>query len=687
MTNQDSTTNTSPAPTDTKPPVSNNGHIFNITLPVKKLIRRLDYKYVIEGLGGNWPVAILPISGVFTAESKTANINIAAIFCPNETICPTNSTNILPHTKSYSIGSEDKFLFTILRAKVSELNSNTDFLYSEEVVVNCKNCLPDLEPKLSMPSTITLNKNTGNTAFITASGSGMTPGIRYNYNWNIMSNSWPIQLHPVIGTVKGTEDTVEVSTQIVFCETSGNSQIICGSPRDPMATISLALTSPLDNSQILSNDLLIKCDDCLHGPEISLSTSSSSVKAGSLQEITADISGVIPYRSYRYNLESINSNWPLSLDHASGVFMPLSSDAHKIQFLSTVCESRCRCPSEENVLEYWTNDNDHAYMSFRLKLIDTVSNNTYYSDIKILTLDCPDCLLSNDGLSLSLPSSIVLDDQTKNHVNFTTSIKGLDPDTSYVYRFHTSEKTWPAYIYPASGIIRNSASADMDIVSSIVFCENSNVIDTDLDDSFIIASIDPSNNTTQRLCGVSRYKKFNLNVSIEPLTSHKSIPDDLGKVYSNIASVMCDDCIVFPKVKLFSDTVVDKNTDISISANIKDLAKDRIYTYELQNIDSNWPVLINKMSGVLEATGDPVNLDISAKWCKSKSLCPSGNLGVLDYRVNNTLLDYNDRITVRLKITDTLLSGVYYSNTQTINCSGCRTVSLPNIVSKNITDL
>ena len=810
------TSTTDQTPTQSTPntsSVTNNQNIFNITLPIKNLVRTVEYKYIIEGLGGNWPVAILPISGSFIAKSKTADINISAIFCPNETVCPNNNSDILPHTKRYSIGVEDQFLFTTLMAKVSELNSNTDFIYSDQQTINCKNCLPDLEPKLSLPTSLDLNKDTGNTLFITALGTGIPSNIRYAYSFNVMDSSWPVQIYPATGTIKGKDDAVSVTTQIVFCENSGDAQILCGSPREPMAIVNLTLTSPLDNSTIVSNDVFITCNDCLYNPKIIFSRESSQVKSGTLQTISANISDVIPNRTYIYSVESINSNWPVSLDHVSGVWIPKTSKDNKINFLAEMCESISQCPNEDNVLSYNINGSSNAYALLKFKLLDTISNISYYSDTislsctdcllstspsvmlessedtvvagsqpkitatlsglipsreyryeiedinsnwplildsisgivksdeadekinlkflseicssksycenqpgviggeidsnsfsrislrmkliddianKIyfsdkLTMICEDCLLSNSGIAITLPSDINLDQDTANHISFKTSINGLDPSTSYVYKYHTSNKTWPAYIYPASGIIINSPVSDIEITSNIVFCENVDMIDADLDDTFIIASTSIPNNTSERLCGVSRKKMVNLSMSLEPLESYKFIPNNINKIYSNTVSIMCDDCILLPKLSL-SANGTDVDNDIKISANITDLAKDRIYTYQIENIDSNWPILINHVSGILPNNNGISDLELSGKWCKSKRVCPSGTNGVLDYKVDNGLLDYKDRASFRLKINDTLLSGVYYSNTVTMDCVNCRSTSAPIIISTEITD-
>ena len=296
------------------------GHIQDVSMSVRGLIRRLEYKYIVEGLGGNWPVAIVPASGSFVADSKTAFVDVKAIFCPTIALCPSGNNDIMPYNRNYSYGVENKLLFSSLRLKVSEIDSDTDFIYSVPTGISCSNCLPVVGPKITLPNILTLDNDTNNSIIISGIASGISPDTRYSYRFKVLDTTWPVELYPLSGTIKSATEVLSVPSQLVFCESAGAYDTdMCGSPKEKRATLSLELTPLPDDTEtvsilnvsniflnkIISNDMIVDCQDCIPYPKINLTTSNTESSNTSRLDILGTITNLKPNHSYNYSLENI----------------------------------------------------------------------------------------------------------------------------------------------------------------------------------------------------------------------------------------------------------------------------------------------------------------------------------------------------------------------------------------------
>jgi|688.fasta_scaffold00202_45 hypothetical protein len=397
----ESLADTNPSPS--VPPTPTENHIRDVALSVKGLIKRLEYKYVVESLGANWPVAIVPVSGSFVAESKTETLNVKAIFCPNFILCPSGSADVLPYNRNYSYGVENKLLFTTIRLKVSELDSNTDFIYGTPVALSCANCLPEVGPKITLPDSITLDNKTQNSIMVSGLASGISPDTRYSYRYKVLDATWPVSLYPLSGTIKSATETVSVPSQLVFCETSGNYQTdMCGTPKEKRATLSLELTPlaadtetvsilSVNSSKIISNDMIANCDDCIPYPELQISASPLNTSKSDRISISGSIKNLKVNHLYNYSLENIDSNWPLYVGSRSGTITPTSPEDISLSFVGEFCKTPALCPSGSSaVIPYSTVVNGtNAYTSFKLKLVDPAITGSYYSNnIRVYCSDC-----------------------------------------------------------------------------------------------------------------------------------------------------------------------------------------------------------------------------------------------------------------------------------------------------------
>lgn len=652
------------------------GHIQDLSASVKGLIKRLEYKYEIEGLGANWPLAIVPISGTFIAASRTAEIKVKAVFCPSIALCPSGSPDVLDYSSNYSYGIDKtkNLLFSTVRAKVSEVNSNSDFLYSEPITLSCSNCLPQVGPRVILPDTMTLDAGTKNAITISGVASGVSPDIRYAYIFKVLDSTWPVNLHPISGTAQSNTNELKLFTQLVFCKTSGLYDSGMCSDSDKRATVSLELL-PLssdfetvsilsvdDTEKLVSNNSLIRCNNCLpSNPKITLPdtlTLNSTTK--NTVSITGTISGISPYTRYSYIFKMLDTTWPIELYPISGTAYT-NGDECKVSTQLVFCK------------------NSGSYDS---DACGTIKSKRATINLEVSSLNNAIKLISNDSLVLcdncisypkiTLPDSVLLDDKTKNTITVSGVASGISPDTRYAYRYKVLDATWPVSLYPLSGTIK-SATDVMSIPSQLVFCETSGNYQTDM-------------------CGTLKEKRATLSLELTPLAADTETVSILSledtKIISNDMIANCSGCIQYPELQLSAYPLnTSKSNRISISGSIKNVKINRLYNYSLENIDSNWPLYVGSRSGTITpvSSGD-ISLDFVGEFCTAPSLCPSGSSAVIPY---STVVSHTNAYTsssFKLKLVDPTITGSYYSNNIRVYCSDCSQSFMPVVVSSQVSD-
>jgi hypothetical protein len=653
------------------------GHIQDLSAPVKGLIKRLEYKYEIEGLGANWPLAIVPISGTFIAASRTADIKAKAVFCPSIALCPSDSPEVLAYNPHYSYGVDKtkNLLFSTVRAKVSELNANSDFLYSEPITLSCSNCLPQVGPIVMLPDTIVLDDDTKNTITISGIASGISPDIRYSYIFKVLDSTWPVNLYPISGTAQSNTDQLKLFSQLVFCKTSGLYDTDMCSDSDQRATVSLELL-PLpddfetvsiltadDTEKLVSNNSLIHCNNCLPAnPKITLPdtlTLNNSTK--NTTAITGTISGISPYTRYSYLFKVLDTTWPIELYPISGTAYT-NGDECKVSTQLVFCKNSGSYDSDA----CGTVKSKRATINLEVSPLDTSVVTLISNDSLVL---CDDCI---SYPKITLPDNISLDDKSQNKITISGVASGISPDIRYSYTYKVLDATWPVSLYPLSGTIK-SATEVVSIPSQLVFCETSGNYQTDM-------------------CGTPKEKRATLSLELTPLAANTETISILSlndtKIISNDMIASCNDCIPYPRLEL---SVSSLNTSIAnriiISGSITNLKNDHIYNYSLENVDSNWPLYVGARSGTTTSTsfGD-ISLSFVGEFCKAVSLCPSGLSSVIPYSAVISHTNAYTSSSFKLKLVDPTITGSYYSNNIRVYCSDCSQSFMPVVVSSQVSD-
>jgi hypothetical protein len=239
----------------------------------------------------------------------------------------------------------------------------------------------------------------------------------------------------------------------------------------------------------------------------------------------------------------------------------------------------------------------------------------------------------------------------------------LSPNTEYKYRVLSLDSNWPTVINPMSGTIANSTTCEIPL--SISFCASTGICPNG-NQNVLPYSITTSYNQFT-LSSLQKSSKF--QVEFNP------IDDDLPTVYSNESLIRCSGCIPDPEVVL-PDTIVlsDINPKRFPISGIN-LLEGVEYTYKFIGLDSNWPTILNPMSGnIISSTKFDIPVEVS--FCASTGICPNGSKNVLSYTLlndNQYSLGLMSKVSkAKLELTpNTAGLPKIYSNETTIICSGC----------------
>ena len=179
-------------------------------------------------------------------------------------------------------------------------------------------------------------------------------------------------------------------------------------------------------------------------------------------------------------------------------------------------------------------------------------------------------------------------------------------------------------VTPTSGILKPAKSSGT-IESVVSFCPTlgscaSGAMDYILDDTCLTYGIKNYNST--------------MRLSIEPLSYEGS------EVYGDQFAVACDDCL--PKIELTMvsmspKNVVDSDTSTttpsySFYINANNLNGDDSYTYSIEVLSADWPVVFTTPTGGTLKKSTP-RADSRFYFCPTTGLCPAGDDGIPEYSI------------------------------------------------------
>lgn len=277
---------------------------------------------------------------------------------------------------------------------------------------------------------ISLTTSSGNSAMLNPVIDNLQPYEEYFYQFKGVDANWPVDISPLSGIIKPSTTDSTINAKVSFCLSSGN----CASnityhledvppqlkplaeQTNKYAIINLSVTPvSYTGPEILSDQFTILCKDCLPKPsepttEI-VSLSGLTLSVNNKFPIQYLFDNLKPHKTYNYNIETLNSNWPFYVSSISGLITS-SGVKDVVETFGVFCTTTGECPScEKGVLPYTISTGclgcssiDWAVpqTSFRLALQDPDYPTTiHYSNI--LTLNCSNC--NNSYVSVSVQAN------------------------------------------------------------------------------------------------------------------------------------------------------------------------------------------------------------------------------------------------------------------------------------------
>jgi hypothetical protein len=498
------------------------------------------YDYYFEGMGGNWPAVVTPVSGSFRPNKNSAKINAVVHFCRTQTSC-SGSPSLLNY--STELCDLDSDLFTTVRLRIQP-ETLPQTLYSDVTTVRCEDCIK--KPAVSGFNNVVLNRQDGNEFISSTVFSNLNPNSSYNYRIFSDDANWPVKVTPESGVIKTVGDSVTLSNSIYFCPTSG----VCASG-DPNvmqydinncaknsylhASLNVEFyPSDCPEQKTQSDPMNIYCVDCL--PRISISMAEfATLQNVNNVTVQAVVSGLNPGSKYNYEFKGIEANWPITLSKPTGSFVPLEDN----QLLSTrftfcpntgVCEAENRTVIDHELDTYCIFGVRFPFGRINLSVIPE-SCEIEPAESKPLVIYCSGCL---PDMRIFMPSETTL--VSNNIMEYSIPISGLRENETYHYEFEGLDSNWPTVIQPQSGEFKLDSDQYTGSLYSlkgrVMFCSPKSIcpdgteglIDYEFDDY-----------ATKKLNQNVLTTKFRLHVSPQ----NCDFPDKT----SDIWNIKCDNCL------------------------------------------------------------------------------------------------------------------------------------------------
>lgn len=670
--------------TDSVSFTKDDGSSTNITSEINGLIPNQSYLYSFEGAGGNWPVKIVPRSGIIQASSDYANITNLVSLCSSSNVCSEDNDNVLNYIDtSTSLERED--IYSVINLVVEPLDENNPLQTGSvsSFSVHCDDCLP--KTRISLPSLIDLNAGDTYSNF-EVGFSNLIIGQEYSYAFNSIEANWPVLVQPHSGVFVATDVFTAIPAKLTFCPSTGlcpdgtngvldysinTSSDINFGLLNKSARLKVEATQLSNGESVYSNELGVFCNNCVSKPQAIIPDSFVLTPGIDRYSFNATINNLIPNSQYRYLFEAVEANWPATVSPISGTINPTST-TFSLPVKLSFCKSTGICPSSDpDVLDYSLDSTcatNAGYLTRNVKLrlmVDPINydGETVYSNE--LSTMCDNCL---PILSVSIPKNLYLTNGT-NHIDISADINNLVPGSQYKYEFKGAGSNWPSIVYPISGIIKATSTYE-NIVSRLTFCPSTGVCPSN-SPSVIPYSLDPD--CSINIGGIDKNVKLQLEVT--------EIGCNEGATSSNHCVISCDNCLKKTEIVQVSDAVLDTfgNNAYTLSSRLDNLIPGETYKYNITRVDSNWPVVVSKQSGEFLAKSDSNTIKTDIGFCYPSGSCASDTRDtILTYR-ENALYDgsKNKFVTLNMSVQQTSCSNPIpvYSNDFTLNCHNCLPIS------------
>jgi hypothetical protein len=518
-TDTDETVNLTTA--DSNQTISVNSNIIDI--PLLGLIKRQTYNYAFIGTGGSAPAMIYPTGGIFTAASKEHILTANVTFCRNSNLCKPGQDGVLPYENN---GSSPYTSFVV------RLEADGDISYSKVVHLSCQsNCFQEISHSyhngtMQSDGTVLLDDNSKNKTRITSKFENLLRDTSYYYDLDTESTDLSLLITPSSGVFLTSSESYDLSYDIEFDASTATS-----SDHNFLSSLVVKLSGVSANNDIgtyTAAPLVVRCQNCLPFEKVSATTINRLDINGAASIFQTDIlfDNLIHDNEYTYNIDIVDSNWPISIYPISGDIADRTTD---IKVLSAFCPNKFDCsegyaqPTTQAMIKYNKFANIEISLYKNGNKIDTISQ--YMSCV-----DCPQPPQVDGPSSITLASGVGCE-------TFDVSLSRLYPSQKYKYRFDSLSSNWPTVISPHSGSFIPNAT-DYTLPFRLFFCASTGLCPNETPGvlNYTINNSDYIFNTS-----CSKYTNFKFILEEDLAISIQN--NDSTEIASSITNILCEDCL------------------------------------------------------------------------------------------------------------------------------------------------
>jgi hypothetical protein len=378
-----------------------------------------------------------------------------------------------------------------------------------------------------------------------------------------------------------------------------------------------------------------------------------------VKPIDVRVSGLKPYEQYSFSFANKGGNWPIRVSPLSGEFFVTNKDTiYDIKTFAYFCPATGYCPPTDPTVFFNTPNTDISvpgldvgpeslYSVMGLSVTEKSTGKVVFT--YPCSVECDDCLPKLGASS----DNVILDDVSGNSTTLSTTVSGLIPNQLYRYTFTGLDANWPVKILPMSGYIQ-TPNSDYTINAIVSFCPS---IDG-CSDSVTLPY------RTLENCANKEELYSVLQLTVETVGGNSFQTSTKSNV-----SVVCKDCIKKPSASIPTILELNDTNKVSFNTELRGLVPGASYSYVFSSIDSNWPVTVYPISGIVSSASANVDIPTKLMFCRATGLC--ANDDTLSYALDNECLDKLVRTKLQITQLDCDDPVSFSSNELMVVCNDC----------------
>ena len=357
--------------------------IGNNTYNFSRLINNLQayetYKYQVYGVDSNWPITMVPGSGLIRPSTQQLKLDIRAAFCSSTGVCPSGSANVINYTQNPPTSDNDtRDLYGVFQIGIQPISYDGIETISDQFTLYCEDCLPKLRvvvpgyiPNISVVNSGTGYRSAPNVTIIPASEDTLGEGAIAKTLFNTENKDFSITME-------------NVGKNYLFAPTV----IIDGG--GGMGATATALIRQEKNKTVI---------------------------AGGITDIVIGVENI--YQDHTYAIRSKQSNYPSVILHATGLLKSTPTHKARINTKLTFCDSLIKCPSgTPGLLNYVVESGlftkaSAPYVDLEIVLLSTDTNASEITS-SLLSVSCPLCTNNLSRFISSVPEITIQADIRQN---------------------------------------------------------------------------------------------------------------------------------------------------------------------------------------------------------------------------------------------------------------------------------